>query len=126
MNRRPDELGYREGIFNRCNFAPGSQCPDNYLVVIHYQLLCRKSAGTVDTVESHELYPVRSNRIAYKLGSATGATRTDDAGYGQVELIRARSSAYERLRLTIDDRFVATPAAETARIVVPENWCEQH
>ncbi|HEX4926055.1 MAG TPA: hypothetical protein VFV50_18320, partial [Bdellovibrionales bacterium] len=61
-----------------------------------------------------------------KLGSATGATRTDENGYGRVELIRAKSSAYERLRLTIDDRFVATPAAETSRIVVPENWCRDN
>jgi hypothetical protein len=123
MNRSVRELGFREQRFNRCDYVQDEQCRDNYVVLVHFRLLCRESEGTVDTVASSDLIPIRSEGVAFKLGNTIGRTETDADGYGQVEVIRPKSALRERLRLTIDERFVAVPAIETSRIVVPENWC---
>ena len=126
MNRSRSELGFQEARFDPCDYGRrgDTQCRVDYVTIVHFQLLCRMSEGTVDTVSSSELFPVRSNAVRFKLGNTVGMTRTDENGYGQVEVMRPISARNERLRLTIEDRFVATPVSEINRLVVPENWCK--
>jgi hypothetical protein len=124
MSRERDKLGFLEKRFNRCDFK-SPPCSDDFLVTIHFRLLCRESQGTVDAISAADLIPIQSNSVSWKLGTTNGYTRTDQDGYGQVEVVRSRSATRDRLRLTIEERFVATPAIETERIVVPENWCKR-
>ncbi|MEQ1879295.1 MAG: hypothetical protein ABL958_21850 [Bdellovibrionia bacterium] len=111
MNRESSELGFQEGRFGG----------DSYLVTIHFQLLCRMSEDTVD--EAPELFAVKEDSVSWKLGALTGSTHTDRNGYGRVETIRDGTSRHERLRLTVEKRFVAVPASEAATVVVPRAWC---
>ena len=125
MNRDRIVMGFKEGRFNRCDFVSESPCLDNFLAIIHFRMLCRESEGTVDAVSKADLLPVQSDSVAWRLGSFIGRTRTDSDGFGQIEVIRPRSSLHQRLRLTIDGQFVATPAREAGLIVVPGNWCSR-
>jgi hypothetical protein len=115
MNRNIHELGFRETRFER----------NSHLVVIHFRMLCRESEGTVDEVSRSDLLPIESNSVRWKLGSSDGYTRTDRDGFGQVETIHSKSASRDRLRLTIDGRFVAVPAAEAGLVVVPGSWCSR-
>jgi hypothetical protein len=121
--RNIQDLGYDERPFNACELGlKGEECADEFLTIIHFQLVCRETEGTVSEAPT-QLIPVQSDAISWKLGEAMGVTQTDSQGFGKVEARRLVSSASSRLRLTIEDRFVATPARETTRIVVPKDWC---
>lgn len=121
--REVQDLGFDEKTFNACDLGlKAEDCTNEFLTVIHFQLVCRESEGTVSEVPT-DLIPIQSDAISWKLGDATGVTQSDAQGFGKVEVRRPVSSATSRLRLTIEDRFVATPARETTRIVVPQDWC---
>ncbi len=122
LDRDIQDLGYSEKPFNACEMGlRNDNCVNEFLVIIHFQLMCRESEGTVN--EAPDLIPVKSDAISWILGDATGTTQTDDQGYGRLETVRLKSSSGSRLRLTIDKRFVAVPASETTRLVVPQDWC---
>ncbi len=121
--RSIQDLGFDEKPFNACDLGlRGEDCADEFLTIIHFQLVCRESEGTVSEPPS-QLIPIQSDAISWKLGDVSGVTQTDAQGFGKVEARRLVSSTDSRLRLTIEDRFVATPAREATRIVVPKDWC---
>lgn len=122
LTRNIQDLGFDEKPFNACDLGlKNEDCGDEYLTIIHFQLLCRDSDGTVSTAPA--LIPIHSDVIHWKLGDTSGITETDEQGFGKVEVRRSSSSMGSRLRLSIEDRFVAVPASETTRLVVPRDWC---
>ncbi len=122
MVRHIDDLGFAEKTFDECELGfKNENCEKEYLTIIHFQLLCRESEGTVSAAP--ETIPVPSNSIKWKLGEVTGTTKTDASGFGKVEGRFRKSMSRSRLRLTIENNFVAVPASETSRIVVPGDWC---
>ena len=97
-------------------------CTPRYMTVVHFQLLCRDSEGTVTTTPLH-LLPINANRVTWKLAGQSGGTRTDSSGYGQLTMITTRSTRGQRLILMIGRQFLGVTAEETSRLVLPKNFC---
>lgn len=130
MSRAAEDLGYAEERFDTCRIGYGysstRDCRVENLVVIHFLLQCRDSEGTVsEALGASDVQPVSADRIRWNLGKREGMTRTDGEGYGQVRLIAPVSQKGEKLRLTIDGKFLALTASEVSRIVAPGPWCRR-
>ncbi len=127
MERSEDELGYKEKSFNTCavgyGFSSTHECRQQFLAVAHFRLQCRDTEGTVSSAD-HILTPITSSSIKWSIGSATGTTKTDGAGFGQIVTVLPKSSRRERIRITSDSKFVIVRANEFGRFVVPRDWCE--
>lgn len=126
MDRRNEELGYSEKSFNTCRagfgYSSTHQCRSQNFVVIHFQLQCRDSEGTVSST-NYETQPVISDKVKWTLGDTEGYTQTDGSGYGQVRSVAPASQKNKKLRLTVDGKFLILTASETRRVVAPKNWC---
>lgn len=125
MIRAPDELGFAEKRFNPCQYglkADTSGCSTKFLTVVHFQLLCRDSEGTVSEVPV-DLMPLISDRVEWKIGDRTGGTHTDGQGYGQFTLVSAKSARGQRLMLRIGKQFMGFTASELTKVVLPRNFC---
>ena len=125
MGRSPADLGFREKAFDPCRFglsAPGA-CQPQVLTVVHFQLLCRDSEGTVSEVPSR-LMPIVAKQVTWQIGPQTGNTQTDRRGYGQFTAVSPRSIRNQRLLLRIGPQFVAVTTSEVNKIVLPVNFCQ--
>ncbi|NJL24139.1 MAG: hypothetical protein HC902_02475 [Calothrix sp. SM1_5_4] len=124
MIREPDDLGFQEKSFNPCSHgrAPAQGCKNQYFTVVHFQLLCRDSEGSVSTVPLR-LAPITSDRVSWKVGGRSGGTRTDKDGYGQLAVLSERSTRGQRLILRIGPQFVGLTVNEVSKIVLPKNFC---
>lgn len=126
MERSNDDLGYEEKAFNTCKAGYGysstHNCRKQNLVVIHFLLQCRDSMGTESSTD-YEIQPVGSAKVKWNLGQAQGFTETDGDGYGQVRWVTPASQRREKLRLTVDGKFMILTASEISRVVAPKNWC---
>lgn len=122
MRRSADDLGFAEKSFNSCDQNTGTPCRNQFFTVVHFQLLCRDSEGTVSNVPI-ELTPLHSDRVNWKLGSQNGNTRTDDQGYGQFYMVSDRSTRGQRLTLRIGKQFLGFTASDLTKVVLPKNFC---
>ena len=86
--------------------------------------MCRDSEGTTNEVVTEaNLQAISNQSINWSLKNANDVTTTDSNGYGQVVMISAGTQRNERLRLTLDNDFLAIRAGEAKRVVAPQNWC---
>lgn len=124
MVRPINDLGHEERRFNPCDHGMKGACTPQYLTVMHFQLLCRDSEGTVSDVPL-TLRPIHVPRVLWKIGGKSGGTRTDDEGFGQVTLISNRSTKGQRLILRIGKQFLGFTASDLSRVVLPQNFCSE-
>ena len=123
MGRQPADLGFDEKTFNPCSFGlSGSTCRNRYFSVVHFQLLCRDSEGTVSVVPV-SLQPIVANEVKWEVAGVSGGTQTDTNGYGQFTVVSDRSTKNQRLKLRIGPQYVAFNVSEVSKIVLPKNFC---
>lgn len=124
MIRAINKLGFEEQRFNPCEqgLEQTPNCKQQYMTVVHFQLLCRDSTGTVSRVPN-ALTPLTRDQMTWKLSGKEGSTRTDVQGYGQVTLVSSRSAKGQRLILLIGKQFLGVTADEASRLVLPKNFC---
>lgn len=122
MIRATNNLGFEEKKFNPCEHGSAPECKQRYMTVVHFQLLCRDSEGTVNRAPT-QLTPLTADRVAWKLGGYSGGTRTDTEGYGQLTMVSNKSTREQRLILMIGKQFLGVTAGETSRVVLPKNFC---
>ncbi len=120
MRRDADDLGFAEKSFQSC--AGGGVCRPQYFSVVHFQLLCRDSEGTVSNVPVH-LTPLTSGRVLWQLGKMNGGTSTDAKGFGQFSVVSERPTRGQRLILRIGKQFMGFTVSEVSKVVLPQNFC---
>jgi hypothetical protein len=124
MIRAINKLGFEERRFNPCEHGlqQAPNCQSQYMTVLHFQLLCRDSTGTVSRVPN-ALTPLSKDYMTWKLAGKEGSTRTDVQGYGQLTMVSAKSTKGQRLILLIGKQFLGVTAEEASRLVLPKNFC---
>jgi len=90
--------------------------------VVHFQLMCRDSEGTVSSVPV-SLRPIVSPYITWSVGSQSGVTKTDRSGYGQFTFISGNTVKDRRLILRKGAHYVGLTVSEITKVVLPKNWC---
>lgn len=128
MDRDIDQLGYKEKAFNTCEmgfgFSRSQNCRTEYLAIIHFQLLCRDSQGTISTALTREdMQPLSGRTIQWTLNKKTASTVLGHDGHGQIRMSFAKSPRYQRLKLSANNDALYLKAGEIKRIVTPSNWC---
>lgn len=124
MNRDADDLGFAEKSFDPCRYGldKSGACQSRYLTVVHFQLLCRDSEGTVSEIPVN-VQPIVANRVHWKLAGLSGQTRTDSQGFGSFSLVSSQSTRGKRLILEIGPQFVGFTVSEVTKIILPSNFC---
>jgi len=127
MSRSISSLGYQEKRFNTCrdaaNIFSKQNCQTGFLIVLHLQLLCRDSMGTVQHVSNFSLTPVVSSHVKWKIGSISGFSKTDRDGFGQVLLVNSYPLISKKLLLQVKNYALRLDVKQVKRIIVPEDWC---
>lgn len=128
LTRASESLGYQEKTFQTCQAGNGfpshEHCETKHFVVIHFQLMCRDSEGTISTIlTSADLQPVSRRPVIWTLKNISKTIQTDDRGYGQIMMISAGSQSQQRLKLSLGNDFLYTRAGEITRIATPPSWC---
>jgi hypothetical protein len=121
MNRKPSDLGYSERAFNPCHYGMSDQCSEQYLTVIHFQLLCRDSEGTVSVAPVTT--PIASPQISWSVAGQTGGAPTDRNGYGRLTVVSERPIRENRLIIRKGPNYVGVSVGDISKIVLPKNWC---
>lgn len=127
MEREYDDLGFQEKSFDTCSVGYGytasRNCRRKSFVVLHFKMECRDSEGTVSNAD-YALTPVTSDHVKWNFGSqAEGLIATDTSGFGQIRYIAPNPVANQKLRLTVNGKFLILTASEARRMVVPSSWC---
>ncbi len=128
LSRASETLGYQEKKFQTCQagngFSNQQNCETKHFVVIHFQLMCRDSEGTISTIlTAADLQPVSHRPILWTLKNISKTIETDERGYGQISMISAASQSQQRLKLSLGNDFLYTRAGEITRIATPPSWC---
>lgn len=128
LEPRKEELGYHEKKFNTCQAGAGYSstvnCRNLSLVVVHFQLMCRDSEGTVsEVVTSANLEPIANQRIKWALNKANDESMTDSNGYAQIVMVSPESQRTQRMRVTLGDDFLFIRAGDARSLIAPKNWC---
>ena len=128
LDRSPEDLGYSERSFNTCEagygFSRSQNCHTQHFVVVHFQLMCRDSEGTISTILTDaDLTPISRKSVRWNLKGLSGTVQTDGEGYGQIRITSRRSQKNERIKLAIANDFLYTRAGEIKRIITPRPWC---
>ncbi len=127
MTRPIENLGFEEKPFSNC--PPGQSttqaCEEMAFTVVHFQLLCRQSEGTVSNVSKSELSPLVSNNVTWKIGSLSGSTSTNSKGYGSIRLVSRGSNKGKKLILQSGPQYLGLGVSEVTKIVIPWSWCAE-
>jgi hypothetical protein len=128
LERAPENLGFLEKPFETCQAGYGysstQDCQRKYFVVIHFQLLCRDSEGTISTtLTSADMRPISGRPVNWTLKGSNGVLQTDSEGYGQIRVVNGKSQRAQRLKLAVGPEFLYVRAGEITRIVTPQPWC---
>lgn len=123
LTRSPADLGYAEKSFNPCNYGPSETCDFKFFTVVHFQLLCRDTEGTISTVP-RALSPINHPNILWTLAGLSGGLPTDRNGYGALKVITPATTRGKRLVLKKGHNFVGVEVNEVSKIVLPKNWCD--
>lgn len=129
LKRGYNRLGYAEKSFNSCEVGYGysgtHNCRKLNFVVIHFQLMCRDSEGTVtEAITNADIQPIAGQNVKWNLKNAAGRLLTDHEGYGQIAIVSSISQRYERLRLAVGNDFLYMKAGEITQMITPKSWCE--
>lgn len=123
MNRPDNDLGFAEKFFDPCALGlPSEGCSKKVMSVVHFQLMCRDSEGTVSSAPV-ALQPIVAPNISWSVGGLSGSTRTDSHGYGQFLLISGNTVREKRLILRKGAHYVGLTIGEITKVVLPKNWC---
>jgi hypothetical protein len=126
LHRDFHELGYAEKPFDNCETESGEStlCRRQFMVVIHFQLLCRDSEGTVSEVLSRsDMKPISERQVNWNLKGNAGDIQTDSSGFGQIRTIASVSPRGQRLKLAVGNETLYLKAGEITRVVTPKPWC---
>lgn len=128
LSRNSESLGFAERKFNTCDagfgFSRSNNCQSKYFVVIHFQLLCRDSEGTISrALSSSDMRPISQRAVTWNLKPSIGRLETDGDGYGQIRMIASSSQRQQRLKLTVGNDFLYMRANEITQVVTPAPWC---
>jgi hypothetical protein len=128
LNRSLEELGLQEKAFNTCEVGYGysstHHCTTQYMMILHFQLECRDSEGTVSNTD-YSVRPIHTHRLKWNLGPREATTATNSEGYGRIRWIFPASQRAQRIRITVDGQFLTMRANELKRVVVPGSWCRR-
>lgn len=128
MDYPAGKLGYFEKTFNTCQVGFGysstENCHQMYSITVHYQLKCRHSEGSVNTILSDaDLTPIESSNVKWYLKNEQGLSATDVSGFGQIQLVSKQSQRNQRLRIAVGENFLYLRASEITKVVTPQDWC---
>ncbi len=128
MDYPKEKLGYSEKTFNTCDVGFGYSSTQNcrrlYSISIYFQVKCRQSEGTINTVLTDaDLTPIESSNVRWVLKNVEGLSSTDSFGYGQIQAISTQSQRQQRLRLGIGNNFLYMRASDITKVVTPKDWC---
>ena len=128
MERDGRKLGYAEKSFQTCQagygFPSARGCERQHLVVIHFQLLCRDSEGTIQTPLGHEdIRALSRSAVVWTLAPQSGEIVLDGDGFGQIRTTSKNSPRTQRLKINVGDDFLYTRAGEINRVVAPAPFC---
>lgn len=128
LERNSEDLGYAEKSFDTCEagfgYSASSACRREYFVVIHFQILCRDSDGTISTALGRDdMKPLGGRSLTWTLPGQRGVMSLDGQGFGQIKTTFPKSQRLQRLKLAVDNDFVYVRAGEVKRLVTPRNWC---
>lgn len=122
------ELGFFEKPFNSCTLPremrTSPKCETKYFTAINFQVVCRDSMGTVESVSESDLVPMTSKNVTWVVGKNRGKTSTDTDGHGNVLSLTSKSIRERTLILKVRNLALGLSAGEVRRIVVPSNWCK--
>lgn len=126
--RPMDDLGYEEAGYNTCEVGYGysgtQDCKREYMVVIHFQLMCRESEGTISrALSAQDMFPIANKQVKWSLKGQEGIVLTDSLGFGQIITTGSHSQKLERLKLAVRNEFLYMRAGEIKRVVTPRPWC---
>ena len=126
LDRSTSDLGYSEKVFNTCQvgygYSSSQRCRRANFVLIHFRLQCRDSEGSVGLVSASQISPI-SDQVKWTLGHDSGMTQTDGEGYGQLRVVSEFPSRQQRLRFTVNGKFLIVRAEDAGRLVAPLSWC---
>jgi len=124
-----DELGLVEKKFTDCDFGKGpligNECQKVVFTLVHFQVLCRGSEGTVEFVSQTELVPFATQTIRWWSNPVGGYTSTDDDGYGQFRFITPVSQRRKGVHFKTGVNSLKVELGEITRIIVPQDWCSE-
>ena len=93
-------------------------------MVIHFQLMCCDSEGTISkALMLSDLYLISRQNVKWNLKKATGQLLTDSEGYAQIAIVSGESQRLQRLRLTVGNDFLFLKAGEITQMITPKSWC---
>ena len=129
LQRAHESLGYQEKTFKTCQVGNGypsdRNCQTKHLVVIHFQLMCRDSEGTISTILTlADLQPLAQRPVIWTLKDQSNTVQTDSLGYGQISVITSAPQNHQRLKLSVGNDFLYMKAGEITRVATPPSWCE--
>lgn len=130
LSREFTHLGYAEKAFNTCEmgygFSRSQNCHKEIFAVIHFQLLCRDSQGTISTALARDdMEALAGRNVRWSLHKKSGAVVLDHDGHGQILMSFPQSPKYQRLKLAAGNDALYLKAGEIKRVVTPSNWCNQ-
>jgi len=128
LDRSASNLGFAERLFDTCQagygFSKSHNCRQRYYVVIHFQLMCRNSEGTVsEIVRAADLQANANRSIRWTLKDMSGTISTDSDGFSQIRVMTVKSQKQQRLKLAVASDFLYLRAGEVDKIVTPQSWC---
>ncbi len=128
LERPYNQLGYSEKRFNTCEVGYGysrsNDCRPKTFVVIHFQLMCRNSEGTIsEALTQNDLRAISRQEVRWNLKNATGQVLTDSEGFGAIAIVSDESQKSQRLRLTVGNDFLFLKAGEITQMITPKSWC---
>ena len=128
LGRAHETLGYQDKAFQTCqvgNGYPSDHCQKKHLVVIHFQLMCRDSEGTISKILTvADLQPVARRPVIWTLKNMSSTVQTDSDGYGQITIVTSETQSQQRLKLSVGNDFLYTRAGEITRVATPPSWCD--
>lgn len=129
LNRAPETLGYTEKIFNTCEVGYGypsnKDCKKETFIVLHFQLLCRDSEGTISEILTDDfLKPIAFKDLKWTLKGIDGTVKTDRKGFVQIRTTSLASQKRERLKVSLGEDFLYMRANEITKVITPKAWCQ--
>jgi hypothetical protein len=130
LERSFQDLGYSEKAFDTCKVGYGysgtKHCRREIFVVLHFQLVCRDSEGTVSQgVDKVDMRALADRSVKWNLKGISGTVKTDGEGFGQIQTTSPFSQRTQRVKLAVGPEFLYMRANEITKVVTPKPWCNQ-
>lgn len=128
LERSNQELGFNEKAYDTCQvgygYSSNKYCHRETFVVLHFQLVCRDSEGTVsEGVQTADMRALSDRTVRWNLKGISGEVQTDGEGYGQIHTVSPISQRGQRVKLAVGNDFLYMRANEITKVVTPKPWC---